>query len=144
MTTPESPKKAFDPSEGPGLLPSSSVARRIPLCHPLDPPPATRLRKVYRPYKFSNRLVSVVDVEFDKRREARVKGVGLQNYKLPNENSDSEKPVLADVGNGSFEVGEWFTLKDKDEVLDESMMPFLGDMMVNLPDLLPKEMRGDY
>lgn len=88
--------------------------------------------------------MSVVDVEFDKRREARAKGVGLQNYKLPNENSDSEKPVLADVGNGSFEVGEWFTLKDKDEVLDESMMPFLGDMMVNLPDLLPNEMRGDY
>jgi len=41
-------------------------------------------------------------------------------------------------------VGEWFTLKDSDETLDESMLPFFGDMMVNLPDLLPKEMRGEY
>jgi hypothetical protein len=93
---------------------------------------------VYRPYKFSDKLISVVDTQFDRRRELRAQGIGLRE-KIKD---DTDGEVLNDVGNGSFEVGEWFTLTDQEEVLDESMIPFFADMMVNLPDLLPGELRG--
>jgi hypothetical protein len=79
----------------------------------------------------------VVDTHFDRRRELRAQGVGLRE--IPSQLED--EVVLNDVGNGTFEVGEWYTLIDRDEVMDQSMIPFFADMMVNLPDLLPKEMR---
>jgi hypothetical protein len=80
----------------------------------------------------------VVDTQFDRRRELRARGVGLRE--IPSQCKD--EIVLNDVGNGSFEMGEWYTLSDRDEVMDQSMIPFFADKMVNLPDLLPKEMRG--
>lgn len=85
--------------------------------------------------------MSVVDTQFDRRNEARAQGVGLRSAE--DQDQDTET-VLREVGNGSFEVGEWFTLTDKEEMLDDSMMPFFGDLMVNLPDILPKDMRGGY
>jgi len=130
------PKPSVDSLIDTGLLPPSPLARHIPLCHPLAPPPATRLRKVYRPYKFTNEYVSIVDTQFDSRNAARAQGIGLRQ--------GGQEGILEEVGNGSFEVGEWFTLTDREEVIDDSMIPFFGDMMVNLPDLLPKEMRGGY
>jgi hypothetical protein len=92
-----------------------------------------------------------VDTFYDRRRQARERGEGLSDSSTLNnvqvgeaQATQAKGEASVDVGNGSFEVGEWFTLTDKDEVLDESMIPFFGDNMVNLPDLLPKDMRGGY
>jgi len=44
----------------------------------------------------------------------------------------------------SIDTGSWFTLTDKEERLAESMIPFFADLVINTPDLLPKEARGGY
>ncbi|KIJ34866.1 hypothetical protein M422DRAFT_263049 [Sphaerobolus stellatus SS14] len=49
-----------------------------------------------------------------------------------------EGGVVHDPGDGTLEWGAWFELTDPSERITSSMLHFFGDMMHNLPNLLPK------
>ena len=44
-------------------------------------------------------------------------------------------------GGGEVEWGAWYELKDENERLKTTMIPFMADNVRNMPSLVPKELR---
>ena len=45
------------------------------------------------------------------------------------------------IGGGGLDWGAWFEFLDPAENITVSMLPFLGDMMMGIPKLLPMDKR---
>ena len=48
------------------------------------------------------------------------------------------------IGGGGLEWGAWLEFVDPAETINVSLLPFLGDMMMNIPELLPQEQRTSW
>ncbi|KIJ34873.1 hypothetical protein M422DRAFT_70107 [Sphaerobolus stellatus SS14] len=102
------------------LSPPSPFARRIPLYfHPAVAPITSMFEKA----SFKKYLRWAQDKTFHQR-----------NYEM-------EGGVVHGPGGGTLEWGAWIELIDPSERIVPSMLPFFGDMMQNLPHLLPKAHR---
>lgn len=102
------------------LAPPSPFARRIPLhLHPSVSPITPMFEKML----FRDNLRWAEDKSFRDRNYAQGKG------------------VRHGPGGGTLEWAAWVELTDPSERITSSMIPFFGDMMRNLPTLLPREHR---
>ncbi|KAF8586838.1 hypothetical protein K439DRAFT_1631280 [Ramaria rubella] len=102
------------------LAPPSPYARRIPLhLHPSVAP----LTPVWGNASFGTHVRWAEDKTIRERNRALGRGQGPR------------------VGGGGLEWGSWFQLLDVGEEVNAALLPFLGDMMKNLYELLPKEQR---
>jgi len=109
---------ALDQSVNTIKLPSP-LARRITLEHPSK----CRLLKPPQPLPFVKHCLLSVDKAIQHRNKAKFEATSW-NDSLPN----------------SIDCGMWIGLPSE-ERLDESMIPFIADMIVNTPDLLPKHLQ---
>lgn len=102
------------------LLPPSPYARRVPLhLHPS----AAQITPMFGNARFKSNVKWAEDKAIRERNRALGRG---------------ERPA---VGGGVLEWGAWLELIDPLENINVSMLPFLGDMMKNIPELLPKDLR---
>ncbi|KAF8522119.1 thioesterase-like superfamily-domain-containing protein [Hysterangium stoloniferum] len=102
------------------LAPASPFARRVPLhLHPAVAP----LTPLFANANFHKNV-----------RWAEDKAIRERNFAL----GRGERPA---VGGGTLEWGAWLELVDPSETVCPAILPFLGDMMRNLPELLPKDQR---
>ena len=99
------------------LSPPSPLARRVPLeLHPAVAP----LTPMFDRISYINYVRWAEDKSLRERNIQQQLGV-------------SHGP-----GGGTLEWGAWLELVDPSERITASMLPFFGDMMKNLPNLLPR------
>ncbi|KAF8630933.1 hypothetical protein AX17_005290 [Amanita inopinata Kibby_2008] len=104
--------------------PPSSYARHIPLhVHPSKSRPS-RLRGVHN---FSRHIKTTTDPEIV----------------VKNQLDSPTRTKSSTVGGGGLEWGGWFEFVDKNEKVTNSSLAFLVDILVNVPRLLPSEVRGN-
>ncbi|KIJ34872.1 hypothetical protein M422DRAFT_782747 [Sphaerobolus stellatus SS14] len=102
------------------LSPPSPFARRVPLhFHPSVVPITPMSERV----SFGNYVRWAEDKTFHERNRA------------------IERGAVHGPGGGTLEWGAWLELTDPSERISSSMMPFFGDMLKNIPSLLPKAHR---
>jgi len=102
------------------LAPPSPFARRVPLrMHPAVAPLTSKFARG----SFAKYVRWAEDAEIRERNRSLGRG------------------ETTDIGGGTLEWGAWVELRQPIEAVNPSMLPFFGDMMKNLPSLLPREQR---
>jgi hypothetical protein len=102
------------------LLPPSPFARRLPLhVHPS--------------------LAQVTPMWGDTNFHSQVKWA--EDKVIREHNRALERGEGPTIGGGVIEWGAWFELLDPAEKINEALLPFVGDMMKTIPELLPEDQR---
>lgn len=97
------------------LSPPSPYARRVPLhTHPS----AARPTPLFRGARFKAMVTWAEDEAIQERNRAVGRGTG------------------SPIGGAGLEWGAWLQLTDPADSINVSILPFLGDMLRNLPELL--------
>ncbi|PFH53408.1 hypothetical protein AMATHDRAFT_73582 [Amanita thiersii Skay4041] len=104
--------------------PPSPYARQIPIYgHPSESTPV-RLRELYG---FNTYIKTTSDARIKKK----------------NQLDSLTRTGPSTVGGGGLEWGGWLEFVDKNERITNTSLAFLADMFVNLPRLLPGEVKGN-
>ncbi|KAF7348235.1 hypothetical protein MSAN_01777100 [Mycena sanguinolenta] len=115
----------FGTLEHPRLLPPSPYARRLPLY--VHPSAAAKTRMV-RPWRF----------------RPHVKWAADRQLQAQNRADSATRTSSITIGGGGLVWGAWFELTDADERITPTAIPFLADIFVNLPSLMPRDQRNGY
>ena len=108
------------------LVSPNPIARRIPLsCHP----------SIARVDKPGPKLLFQ-----DKSEDMFFKDRNVQRMAKRNVEGSIEVEVDS-LGSGTFEWAAWFQLKNEEDEIDLTMLPFFADCMKNVPSLLPRGQR---
>ncbi|KAJ6508314.1 thioesterase-like superfamily-domain-containing protein [Mycena sanguinolenta] len=115
----------FGTLEHPRLLPPSPYARRLPLyVHP-STASATRMA---RPWRFKEHIKWASDRQLQAQNRA----------------DSATRTSSTTIGGGGLVWGAWFELIGADERITPTTIPFLADIFVNLPSLIPRDQRPGW